>query len=166
MLQAGYEGLRRALAGQNQSLLRASREFAMPLREMDRTDESYPLSCLAVALARRTLGDNHPEILGAPLYLGTDLIRQGCFAEAAELLADLWKTQRRISGDAARDTAYVRSTWSYAMLQMGRSSEAEANLRAALETFRQASDQPHTNPAWCMRQLVAVLAAEGGECYA
>ncbi len=161
LIREGCDGLRRVLGESHPSFILATRDLVLLLREENELHEALQISREAAETARKAAGPDNSLTLETTHYWGTTLFRYGCHAEAADVFRDLWETHRRIHGNEGISTLQNLGLYSLALMNLGHYAEAEDGFRQ-VDQADVAEVANHTGcDAWCLRQLVRAIAAQG-----
>ena len=120
-------------------------------------DQASELMRSAADLAHRTLGDEHRWTLQLRYYLGTDLLRTGCYSESATLLEDTSKDAFRVYGERDLEAAQYLASHSVALMKLGANGDAEKGFRRCLEILGGTDGKLTRSASGILRNLIALL---------
>lgn len=98
-------------------------------------DEIERLSRESLAVRRRTLGENHPDILLGMVNLAAQISRQGQHEEAISLVEDGVRRHREVFGDRHPYTAMATNSAAIVYQRAGRDADEIAARRETLDIF-------------------------------
>ena len=134
--------------------------LAFVLQMQGKFAEAEPLFLKSNEQLRRVLGPEHPYTIDALANYGRFLRRKGDIAGAEKVLREVLELNLRIRpAHATVGTSQVNLA--ILLHDAGRLSEAEAQFRAALETYTKALPPNHTSFAPALAGLGRVLVDEG-----
>jgi tetratricopeptide (TPR) repeat protein len=115
----------------------------------------------ALALFRRTLGEEHPETALGYNHVAFSLIAQGKAAEALPLHRQALAIRRQALGEGHPDTARSYNNVAGCLHDLGKAQEALPLFRKALEVNRQALGEHHPHTARTYNNVAYCLQAQG-----
>ncbi len=133
-------------------------------RELGLYEEAQTFLERALAMRRRLLGENHPDVATSMNGLAIVLFDRGAYDEAEQLYRETLAMRRRLLGENHPDVAISMSNLAVHLHDTGRYDaydEAESLLREALATQRQLLGEDHPDVATALNDLAFLLKARG-----
>jgi tetratricopeptide (TPR) repeat protein len=159
------EAIRRALRSTPEDRQEYVKSFQLQGRadmlvQQGRAGEALPLLKQILAIQRKVLGEEHPEIANSYNNLANDLEAQGKYAEAVEFSRKALDICRKVLGEEHPDTAATYHNLAYNLNEQGRYAEAAAIFRKALDIQRKVLAE-HPDTAFSYNSLAANFQAQG-----
>ena len=115
----------------------------------------------ALAIRRRTLGDEHPNTLFSIARMVSLLLAQGKQSEAEPFVREALEADRRLKGDEHPDTLNSINNMGGLLWAQGKTSEAEPFIREALEANRRLKGDEHLDTIASINNMGVVLDVQG-----
>ena len=115
----------------------------------------------ALALRRKILGDEHPDVASSLCDLGATLHMQSRFTEAEPLLREALAMRRKLLGSEHPDLARSLTALALPLHREGRDEEAETLAREALGIQKKLYGDEHQEIARTLNVLAAALRSSG-----
>ncbi|HEY2290645.1 MAG TPA: serine/threonine-protein kinase [Thermoanaerobaculia bacterium] len=145
-----------------------SRELAQSLNDLgvahgERAELDAARAALesALAMRRRLLGEEHPEVAISHSELGRTLFDQGHLVAAEAHFRSALAIRRKVLGPADHETATSLSDLGHLLRRKGDQAGAEAMFRKALEVTRKASGPQHPDVATALGNLAQSIDERG-----
>jgi serine/threonine protein kinase/tetratricopeptide (TPR) repeat protein len=119
-----------------------------------------PLLEEALALRRRTRGEDNVDTAQSLLHLGQLRVDQARYAEGEDLLRRSLRVEERLLGQDAPGVAEALYTLGYVLRQEGKTAEAETVLRRVV-ALREAAENDEVDLALALDRLASVLQDQG-----
>jgi eukaryotic-like serine/threonine-protein kinase len=129
--------------------------------DQQRYVEARDLTRRALAIQRRELGDDHPDVLSSVNNLATSLANTGAVDEALALHEELLERRRRLFGPSDPGVAVTLNNIGTLLYRSGRHAEAEPRLVEALALRRAVLDPGHPDVALSMNNLAGLYRQQG-----
>jgi tetratricopeptide (TPR) repeat protein len=123
--------------------------------------QSEAMQRQALALWRRTLGNDSAGAADSLLHLGSDFFEEGKSSEMETVVRESLEMRRKLFGSENRDVAECLSVLGLALDREGKLVEAEAVQREALEMRRRLLGNDHEDVAFSINALANVLRSQG-----
>jgi DNA-binding winged helix-turn-helix (wHTH) protein len=115
----------------------------------------------ALALGRQHLGESHLAIAGLLSIKALLRHAEGSLQEAERLARQAREMSVRLRGVHSIYSAYIQTSLSAILIDMGKAEEAEAELRSALNVLKQVAGEDHPYVVSCMHLLAEALLLQG-----
>jgi serine/threonine protein kinase/uncharacterized protein HemY len=145
-----------------------SRELAQSLNDLgaargERAELGPSRAALeeALAMRRRILGEEHPDVAISHSELGRTLSDQGHLAEAEAHFRSALAIRRKVLGPADHETATSLSDLGHLLRRKGDRASAEAVFRETLEVTRRSSGPKHPDVAAALGNLALAVDDRG-----
>jgi len=115
----------------------------------------------ALALRKKFLGDDHPDVASVLCDLGTTLHAQSKYTEAEPLLREALAMRRKLLGNKHPDVARSLTALALLLHHQGKDLQAEPLAREALAIQKKFYGDEHQEIARTLNALAAVLRSSG-----
>jgi tetratricopeptide (TPR) repeat protein len=136
-------------------------EAAEDLSKKGRYGEAQPLYERALAIRRKTLGQDHPDTAIGYSSLASNLDAQGRYGEAQPLYERALAIWRKALGEDHPDTGSGYNGLAHNLKEQGRYGEAQPLYERALAIHRKALGEDHPDTAVNCNNLAVNLNAQG-----
>lgn len=140
---------------------KAAYQFADVLSQGALYEESEEYLKIAIDI-QDSLEENPKKDLAASKYLyGRELMYQGQYMDAHDLLLDAYTMQRKWFGDLHPDTAITQDVLGQTNIWLGRYDEAERHILGAIDVFNKVLGNQHHRTAKSIGTLAKLRLQEG-----
>ncbi len=133
LLAAGSERAEKELGTQPAARAALHASFGEGYRKLGLFDRAREETTEALAILRRTLGEDHPQTLASESELGAVRVEQGDFDAAARMLRSTLARQTRALPADDPEIGETLDSLGLCLIRLGRPADAEPLLRRALE---------------------------------
>ena len=126
-----------------------------------RYSEAEPLLVQALALRKRLLGEEHPDVAESLNNLAELYRSQGRYSEAEPLYEQALALRKRLLREEHSDVAESLNNLALLYYSQGRYSEAEPLYRQALELIKRLLGEEHPHVATSLNNLAALYSSQG-----
>ena len=135
--------------------------IAFYLDDRGRYSETEPLYQTALAMRKRLLGDEHPDVAQSLNNLATLYYNQGRYNEAEPLYQSALTMKKQLLGDEHLDVAKGLNNLALLYNNQGRYSKAESLLQTALALTKRLLGDEHPDVAGSLNNLAALYKNQG-----
>jgi len=140
---------------------RALHDQAVAAHQAGQYGPGITLAEQALALARRTFGERHPDTLQSLDNLALLYQRQGRHGEAEPLYRQALQLRREVQGERHPDTLTSLNNLAFLYASQGRHGEAEPLYRQALQLRREVLGERHPATITSLNNLALLYASQG-----
>jgi eukaryotic-like serine/threonine-protein kinase len=121
---------------------------------------AMPLQLSALAIRRRTLGEEHPETIRSVANMGVLLHGVGRWAEAEPYYREALERYRRVAGEEHPSTLTALGNMGYVLYAQSKWTEAEKHFSEAMEVSRRVLGDDHPDTLRSINNMAGLLLAQ------
>ena len=161
ILDAGAERVQKELAGQPELQAEMLTVIGRVYQRLELHDKAEPLLQQALALGRRTFGDQHERVAQSLNDMGVLLREKGDGAAAQPLLEEALAMRRRVLGTEHKDVAVTLVELARVHTDRGEGARAEPLLKESLAIRRKTLGEEHRETAVSLSELGLLVWSRG-----